>query len=463
MVAVREPMAPLEVEKRTTPQLAAPVAPRSLNPAENERLRPYQDYGAQFELAFSSQAKGEYQKAIHHYTKAIELRPKDADAYINRAAAYENTGDLVMALRDINTALDLDPRVEAYNNRGNIYFKQDNYRRAVEDYGKSIELDPGNIGAYIYRAHALRYLAFFDDAIRGYRAALALSPNNASAYVGIGLVHQLRGEFDNAIECFDQALKSDSGDPYIYLNRGASSIAKGDIDSAERDFEKALELDPLYPYAFVTRSLVLMNKGDVDGALRDLDRALELNPEYAYPRSLRGSLYLQRGDPDRAIQDLDKALALDPNNSDAYNNRGFAYELRGDLARAMQDYNRSIRTRLNMTAYANRGIVLLRQSKWDEARSDLRSARNMGKDLVSFFRERHESVAAFEEKQKLELPQDIAEMISMDEAPESSITSESVLEVFRKARESLPDTAFDDLPPDGSRNYRHCLYGWPKE
>ena len=206
-----------------------------------------------------------------------------------------------------------------------------------------------------------------------------------------------------------------------------------------------------------------MNKGDFDGALRDLDRALQLNPEYAYPQSLRGSLYLQKGDPDRAIQDLDKALALDPSNSDAYNNRGFAYELRGDFARAMQDYNQSLLTRPNMTAYANRGIALLRQSNWDEARSDLRSARNMGKDLVSFFRAGHESVTAFEEKQNLKLPQDIVEMISMDESPESSITSESILEVFRKARESLPDTAFDDLPPDGSRNYRHYLYGWPKE
>ena len=220
MVGVRELMAPHEVEKRAPPQLAMPVGSKSIDPARNERLGPDQDYDVHFDLAFSSQGRGEYQKAIHHYSKAIELKPQEPDAYINRAAAYESNGDLALALRDINTALDLDPRTEAYNNRGNIYFKQDNYNGAVQDYSKALELNPSNIGAYIYRGHALRYLAFWDDAIRDYNAALALSPNNASAYVGIGVVQHFRGNYDKAIECFDQALKSDSVDPYIYLNRG---------------------------------------------------------------------------------------------------------------------------------------------------------------------------------------------------------------------------------------------------
>ena len=64
----------------------------------------------------------------------------------------------------------------------------------------------------------------------------------------------------------------------------------------------------------------------------------------------------------------------------------------------MQDYDMALSIRPNLTAYANRGIALLRQSQWDKARSDLLSARNMGMDLVSAFRAGHGGVTAFEER-----------------------------------------------------------------
>ena len=54
-------------------------------------------------------------------------------------------------------------------------------------------------------------------------------------------------------------------------------------------------------------------------------------------------------------------------------------------------------------------------------------------------------------------------MLSLEEAPQPAFTGESILEMFRKIRKSVPDTAYDDLPSDGSSNYRHYLYGWPKE
>ena len=63
----------------------------------------------------------------------------------------------------------------------------------------------------------------------------------------------------------------------------------------------------------------------------------------------------------------------------------------------------------------------------------------------------------------MKLPQDIADMLSLEEAPQPAFTGESILEMFRKIRKSVPDTAYDDLPSDGSSNYRHYLYGWPKE
>ena len=62
--------------------------------------------------------------------RAIEFDPQTADAYVNRGAAYESMDDLNRALQDFNTALGLEPKSEAYNNRGNVYFKKRDYDRA---------------------------------------------------------------------------------------------------------------------------------------------------------------------------------------------------------------------------------------------------------------------------------------------------------------------------------------------
>ena len=40
---------------------------------------------------------------------------------------------------------------------------------------------------------------------------------------------------------------------------------------------------------------------------------------------------------------------------------------------------------------------------------------------------------------------------------------QSILEMFDEIHRSMPEGAFDDLPTDGSRNYKHYLYGFPKE
>ena len=441
----------------------SPVALRSASPAESEHREPEASYEALFEKGLSSQNEGDYQKAIAYYSKAIELDPHIPYAYVNRGGAYESMGDLDLALQDLDEALAIEPMGEAHHNRGNVHFTQGRYALAIQDYGKSLELEHGNTGAYIYRGHAFKYLELYDDAIRDYNEALSLDLGNADAHLGIGIVHYLRGDHDGAIEHYDKALELDQANPNVYLNRGASFNAKGDYDRAERDFDKALALDPKNAYACFARGAVSIGRGDLDSGLRYLDKCLQLVPDYAYGRAVHGSVLLKKGDLDRAIDDFDKALALDPNNSYAYCDRGVAYELKGDSARAMQDYDQALRIRPHQAAYANRGLALLRLSQWDKARSDLLSARNMGMDLASAFGASHGGAAVFEERHDLELPRDITELVSGEEAALPDSTGESVLEIFRKIRGSVPDAAYDALPPDGSTNYKHYLYGWPRQ
>ena len=53
-------------------------------------------------------------------------------------------------------------------------------------------------------------------------------------------------------------------------------------------------------------------------------------------------------------------------------------------------------------------------------------------------------------------------MVSIEDAPEPAEGAESILDVFERLRRSVPLGAWDNMPTDGAKNYKHYLYGHPK-
>ena len=56
---------------------------------------------------------------------------------------------------------------------------------------------------------------------------------------------------------------------------------------------------------------------------------------------------------------------------------------------------------------------------------------------------------------------DGAEELEVDVVSEEA--EHSVLRMIREIHESTPESAWDNVPNDGARNYKHYLYGWPKD
>ena len=135
---------------------------------------------------------------------------------------------------------------------------------------------------------------------------------------------------------------------------------------------------------------------------------------------------------------------------------------KGIHARAMQDFDKALNLRPNKAAFTNRGIGFMGKGEWEKARADLISASNMGVNLVTAFRASYRSVADFQQRIGLEPPEDIVDMVSIEETspPNAGL---SVLEMFKKIRESASANTFDNLPADASRNYKHYIYGLPKK
>jgi len=63
---------------------------------------------------FSYYSRGEFEKSVDQYTKAILIDPQKPAAWYNRAVSYYKLGDYQKMLNDMNRAIELDPTNEKY-------------------------------------------------------------------------------------------------------------------------------------------------------------------------------------------------------------------------------------------------------------------------------------------------------------------------------------------------------------
>merc|ERR1712038_555642 len=87
----------------------------------------------------------EYGKAVECYEEAVKRAPKNAPIRNNLAAALCKIMDFNGAKREIEVALDLDPKyVKAWARKADIEVLMKENHKALESYKKGLELDPNN-------------------------------------------------------------------------------------------------------------------------------------------------------------------------------------------------------------------------------------------------------------------------------------------------------------------------------
>ena len=238
--------------------------------------------------------KGEIDKAIADYDKAIALEPKDAKAYYSRGNTYHNEGEFDLAITDYNRAIELNlETADVYNNRGAIYNSKGEFDLAITDYNKAIKLNPEFVIAYYNRGAVYANKQEFDKAIGEIRKAIELKEDYAIAYFQRGIFHLhlqnwQEGKTD-LITARDKGL--DIADEFYK-----------DFKSIEA-FERIIGV-PL----------------PVDIALLLTHQILE--PDNAETYITRGTAYLKNSEYDLAIADFSEGSRAGSEDVIAYTNRG---------------------------------------------------------------------------------------------------------------------------------------------
>jgi tetratricopeptide (TPR) repeat protein len=139
-----------------------------------------------------------YDEAIKAFSTAIEIIPRDYQAYNYRGVAWALKENYDKAIVDYDKALEIRPRyAEAYNNRGFARTQHGDLRKALNDYARALEINPFFVDAYNNKAWVLATCAdqrFRNggQAVRLAQKAVELKPDAgsldtlAAAYAAVG-------------------------------------------------------------------------------------------------------------------------------------------------------------------------------------------------------------------------------------------------------------------------------------
>ena len=231
--------------------------------------------------------KGQYEQAIKHFSKAIEIKKNYALARENLARAYN---DLAVALQKENK---------------------------------------------------------IDLAMKNWHAALAMDPNHSKANYNVGLIMCQQGKYDQAINCFKKVLKSqpDWYKPYNDIALAYEQMGKQDL--AIENYKESIRLKPDYMNAQYNLGCAYYKAGNFALAVKYWQKTLELKPDFIEVlKNLAWLLTIKENsdiyDPAAAIEYAKRLCQLTGNQINALNALATAYAADGQLDKALETAQKAL-------------------------------------------------------------------------------------------------------------------------
>lgn len=340
--------------------------------------------------------KGDSEKALENYKKALSLDPDLTELYSPIGILYYQKGEIAEADGYLTKALAISAdSAETQLFLGLVRYSQNRNEEAVAAFRKSIQIDPNSPEAHYYLGEALDRLKNTPEAIAEYKKATELNPAYTDAWFDLGVAYYNGEKYESAVEAYKQTvkLKNDYGEAYANLAdayrqlkkydeavgayRLATAFLKTDADlyskfgfvagrmasipgresfwnTAIDNLKKAVDLSPDYidytnlGWAYYN-SAKIDDEGGNKAAAREkmqkakaaLQQSLKINPKFAATYLNLGITQSDLGEYSAAIESLKQADNLRANWISAINELGRAYRANNDLKNAAEQFKRA--------------------------------------------------------------------------------------------------------------------------
>jgi len=278
---------------------------------EQDRKRYQYSYGSvganfnaakpHYSLGKALAKKGEWEKAISSYRKALEIDSEAAEIYQSLGDALVKNGELDEAVIVYHKAIELQPNLwEVQHNLGDIWQGQGRLDEAVVAYRLAIELNPDFCWSHNNLGDVLIKQEKWEEAVDGYRSATKLNPDFHWSYYNLGeaLVELQRWEEAVVAYRFALQLQPDLPQAEEKLNNALHYRVKSNLNLALSYYRQAIDRDPT----------------DIESYIK----ALEIAPNDPELQAGLGTAWEAKGDVQKAIEAYRHAIALNPRSTAAY-------------------------------------------------------------------------------------------------------------------------------------------------
>jgi len=261
--------------------------------------------------------------AIEQCDKAIELDDEIASAHALLGRIYQAKGEQEKAIDAFARALELSPLSFGLQEAtGDAYRELEEYDRAEVAYNEALLLRPPGEASTYYRLGYMyaRWQQRYDDAIAPFKVYIDLEPEKSRGYNSLGVVYFELNRFEDARRMFEHSLATWDTTYLVCNNLATCYYWEGRFADASRLFEKALEFDPSnYELNAHLAEAYYWDPDQSDKASSVFHTAIELaepgledNPNNAGLIADLAGYYFKIGDRAKAESLLVRVVALNP-------------------------------------------------------------------------------------------------------------------------------------------------------
>lgn len=224
-------------------------------------------------------ARGDRERAIEQFARAIEINPRFVRAHLGMADVYRLAGDYNRAETSYRTAAELEPKsFDAQYGHGLMLHVLDRLSEAVGAYLRALQIRPADYTANLNLATAYYQLGEYRQAAPFAEAAARARPADGNARFTLGTVYAALRRDAEAVTEYQQAAESIDS-PKLLLNM-AESLGRLERWAEMRNvLEQVIKRQPS-PAAYERLGLALFRQREYDAAKQAFESSLALDKDY---------------------------------------------------------------------------------------------------------------------------------------------------------------------------------------
>ena len=271
----------------------------------------------------------------------------------------------------------------AHNNLGALYYVNDLFEEAVEQFSRALELDSKMLVAQRNLELTHRRTGSYDHRITRLRERLRANPEDRDARWELGKALAVLGQSAAAADEFRVLVSDDQEDLPALIQLALAERASGRMEEATQLLQRACELDDQSSVVRCYLGETLYNRGLNREALEALAEAVNLNPEHADAHHLMAFVL---GDLDRheeARAATKRAIQLNPLFSRAHTNLSLERLSRDGEEDEVEPVSAESPASVNESLpHLNLGLAFRQRGYYREAMKEYGLALDRGEDSV---------------------------------------------------------------------------------